>query len=77
MPQPHNGEYFRGLVHAVTGSLAISMCLYNAMRFGETRTRRNAVNAVLYAGLWAYELHNTRLHWTAETPEPEMLGIGA
>ena len=58
------GETFKGGAHAVTGSLAMALCLYNAMAFGQTKQRRNAVNVVLYAALWAYEGVQTHYHWS-------------
>ena len=71
-------EEFCGWFHAVMAVGLGAMSGYNALRWTTTRKRRNAVNAVLYAGAVAYELHNTRLHWQAEPDiEPEMLGIGA
>lgn len=73
------GEGFRGGVHAVAGSLAFAMMAYNAMRFTDTHARRHAVNAGLYAALWAFEVfHQAPLHYQAVADvEPEMLGIGA
>jgi hypothetical protein len=61
-------EGFKGGAHAVTGSLAAALCLYNAMAYGQTGQRRNAVNVVLYGLLWAYEGVQTHYHWSQREP---------
>ena len=57
-------ETFKGGFHAFTGGIAAALFFYNLMRASETGCRRNGVNAIVYLGLWAFEIVNTREHWS-------------
>lgn len=80
MPRPEAGEAFKGGVHYLAGSLAFAMCAYNTLRYVETHTTRNAVNAGVYAALWGFEWGNMRQHQPA-APDAAYgdvaLGVGA
>ena len=58
-------ERFKGSVHAVTGGLAMTMCLYNLLRCvqADRPAPRNVVNTVGYGVLWAWETYQTCYHW--------------
>lgn len=57
-------EQFCGGVHAVTASLAMTMCGYNLLERVTRRERRLTLNATVYAGLFLWELRQTFRHWS-------------
>ena len=59
------GEFFRGGVHFLTGSLALSLALYNGMRLTEEPEARTHlwVNLTAYSALFGLEAWNTWAHW--------------
>ena len=54
---------FKGGWHAFIAVASGTTCAYNVMRFMVTRKPRNAVNAVLHAGLTWWELLQAKHHW--------------
>lgn len=56
-------ENAKGLVHALTGSLAFTMGIYNFLAFQERKKAHLAFNAGLYGSLWLYEMRQTWTHW--------------
>ncbi len=58
-----NYEEFKLGVHATALGLASLMCAYNAAAWLVRRQRHLAVNAVVYAGLVAWERKHIAHHW--------------
>lgn len=56
---------FKGYWHAAVATAIGVMVGYNAMRWVTTRSRRNAINLLIYVPLVAYEWGQARQHWTA------------
>jgi hypothetical protein len=60
-------ETLKGSFHAAAATLLGVMALYNVAAWCFRRERHLAVNAVLYAAGAAFELKQTRRHFTKET----------
>ena len=55
-------EAFKGLAHAVVGTLATMMGLYNGVAYQERRERRNLINILVYGTLLAFEVYHVQYH---------------
>ena len=56
-------EAFRGWWHYAIGVVFGATACYNLMRLSAGGGHRNAVNAVIFVTLAAYEGSNVRAHW--------------
>lgn len=61
-----DGDGFKGSVHAVTGGLAATMCLYNALEWSRRHELRLACNMTIYGALWAFEGYQAWRHWSGD-----------
>lgn len=59
-------QQFKGACHFAMANLATTLLLYNSLGWVTSRKRRLAVNAVVYAGLLAFEAYHTRSHWRTQ-----------
>jgi hypothetical protein len=57
------GEDFKGATHAFAASLFAIMAAYNALRWVETKQRKNLTNVALYGPMALYEWSQVRHHW--------------
>lgn len=60
--QPGAYETPKAGIHAVLGGLAATCGVYNFVAWTKRRETHLAVNAVLYAALWAWETYQTHHH---------------
>lgn len=56
-------QFFKGYWHAAIATAVGVMVGYNALRWATTRSRRNAINLLIYAPLVAYEWTQAARHW--------------
>ena len=61
-----SGEFFKGGIHYLTGSLGLTLALYSGLRLTDATDHRLhlVVNIVAYLALWAFEAYQVRVHWS-------------
>ena len=60
-----SGESFKGGLHYLVGSLALTMACYSSLRLTESSDHRIhlLLNVLVYLALWAFEAYQAASHW--------------